>query len=68
MAKRNRIVATYRINEAEFIQVTIDAASAYPDALAECKATARGLVRDILADVLELTRDPEPVEPDAQRG
>lgn len=67
MAKRNRITATYRINESECVQVTVDAASAYPDALSECKAVARGLVHDILADVLELTRDPEPA-PDGQAG
>ena len=56
MAKKTRIIATYRIHEHEVIQVQVDAVSTYPDALAECRATARGLVRDLLADVLSQTR------------
>ena len=61
MAKRNRIIATYRINEHEYVQASVVAASAYPDALAEARSAARGMVRDILADVLELTREPETI-------
>jgi hypothetical protein len=56
MAKRTRVIATYRIHEHEVIQVQVDAASSYPDALAEARATARGLVHDLLADVLAQTR------------
>ena len=58
---KNRIIATYRINSDECIQAQVDAVSAYPDALAEATATARRLVHDMLADVLELTRDAETV-------
>lgn len=74
MPKRNHITATYRINADECVQVTIDADNAYPEALATATANARQLVADILADVLELTRDAETVaetqgvEPDASAG
>ena len=56
MAKKTRIVATYRIHEHEVIQVQVDASASYPDAMAEARATARGLVHDLLADVLAQTR------------
>lgn len=60
MAKHNRITATYRINENEYIQAQIDADNAYPEAVAVATANVRQLVADILADVLDLTREPEP--------
>lgn len=63
MGKHNRIVATYKINEFEYVQASIDADNAYPEALAVARANARELVADILADVFELTRDTEPAEP-----
>lgn len=56
MSKRTRIIATYRIHENEVIQVQVDAASSYPDAIAEASATAKRLVHDILVDVLAQTR------------
>ena len=56
MAKPTRVIATYRIHEHEVIQVQIDAASSYPDAIAEATATAKRLMHDLLADVLAQTR------------
>ena len=56
MAKRTRIIATYRIHEHEVIQVQVDASASYPDAIAEARATARRLVADILTDVMAQTR------------
>lgn len=56
MAKRTRIIATYRIHENEVIQVQVDASASYPDAIAEASATAKRLVHDLLADVLAQTR------------
>ena len=52
MAKKTRIVATYRLNEHEVLQAQVDAASSYPDALSEAAATARRLVHDMLDDVM----------------
>lgn len=60
MAKRNRIVATYRLNDSELLQVNVDVDNAYPEAVDVACANARQLLADVLADVLELTRDPEP--------
>lgn len=56
MSRRTRIIATYRIHEHEVIQVQVDATASYPDAMAEARATARGLVHDLLVDVLAQTR------------
>lgn len=52
MAKHNRIVATYRLNDHEFLQVNIEADNAYPEALAVARANARELMADMLADVM----------------
>lgn len=66
MAKSSKVLATYRINVHEAIQVSVTAASAYPDGLAEAAATARRLVRDMLADVMEYDRTPAEVEPESE--
>lgn len=56
MAKKTRIVATYRIGEHEVIQAQVDASSSYPDGLSEAAATARRLVRDMYADAMAAPR------------
>jgi hypothetical protein len=64
MAKKNRIVATYRLGADEFLQVSIEADNAYPEALAVARANARELMADLLADVMGNTVADAPV-PDA---
>jgi hypothetical protein len=65
MSKRTKIVGTYKMNEDEFIQVSVVIDSNYPDAVAEAKATMLTGTRDMLADVIRQTR---PEDADADNG
>lgn len=56
MAKRNRIVATYRMGADEYVQASVEADNAYPEALAVARANARELVAEMLSDALALNR------------
>ena len=53
MSKRAKITGTYRLDENELIQVTVEVPNAYPDAIAEAKATVLSMLSEELADVLE---------------
>jgi hypothetical protein len=60
MSKRTRVVGTYRIDESELLQFAVTfAADAYPDVLAEAKASVLAMLHDGLADVLAQTRPAE---------
>ena len=65
MAKDRRasITGTYRLNENECIQFTVSMPNAYPDAVAEAKATVLSLLHDELADVLGQTVEDSPATP-----
>ena len=52
MAKGNRITATYKLAEHEFIQISVEADNAYPESLAVARANTRELMADVLADVM----------------
>src|SRR4051794_36005556 len=56
VTKPTRITGTYRMNDDEFIQVSVVIDSNYPDAIAEAKATMLTGTRDMLADVIRQTR------------
>ncbi len=51
MTHRAKVCATYRINEAELVQVTVHVGASFPDAVAEAKATAVAGITDILDDI-----------------
>lgn len=53
MSRRAKITGTYRMDAHEVIQVTVDLPNAYPDAIAEAKATVLAMLHEQLADVLE---------------
>lgn len=63
MSKRTRVTGTYRLDENELIQFTVEVPNAYPDVLSEAKATVLGLLHDELADVLEQQYGKDPAEP-----
>ncbi len=51
MTHRAKVVATYRLNEHELVQVATSVTASFPDAVAEAKATAIAGVREILDDI-----------------
>lgn len=57
MANRKaRVTGTYRMNENELIQFSVEVPNAYPDAIAEAKATVLSpLLHEELADIIEQT-------------
>lgn len=63
MTKPTRITGTYRMNEDELIQVSVEIDTNYPDALNEAKVVMLTGTRDMLADVIRQTR-PEDADAD----
>jgi hypothetical protein len=63
LSKRTKIVGSYRMNEDELIQVSVEIDTNYPDALNEAKVVMLTGTRDMLADVIRQTR-PEDADAD----
>jgi hypothetical protein len=65
MSKRAKITGTYRLDEDQLIQVSVEVPNAYPDVIAEAEACVLRMLSDELADVLEQqygkTRDDKPI-------
>ena len=57
MSRRSRVTATYKPSEFELYEVTVSAASGYPDAIAEARAQAVRGVKDMLAESLNAYRE-----------
>lgn len=55
MSKRASITAVYRMNEREFLQVTVALPTPYPDALNEAKTTVVAMMRDMFAEITRIT-------------
>ncbi len=54
---KTRVEVTYRIADDEFLAFSVTVpAKAYPQVMAEAKATVLALLREGLADVMEQTR------------
>lgn len=52
MTKPTRITVDWQPIEGEFLRVTIEAPTSYPDVIAEITARARQLMRDVHADIM----------------
>lgn len=61
-----KLTATYRLNECEMIQMAVEYANSYPQAMHEAKRVALDGIKEMLKDAESLARalEPEPTEAD----